>query len=249
MGSAVAVDRRADRRADASTSVSERDPAAASAAVRRIWAEQRAQGQKWVRFIDGLVVEFGIPDRNELIVMLSIAEGVYQVERDKIAGEAEGFLSQREAEALALDELEPVLWKTVELIQQLSYRLAVAIAGASDGTESRTEDDLHALRMKLAEVGRAASQVPRQRRRRGEKASVNHAPLRELMEVVAGYWKGDLGRAFTQNHTSLGWDGDRPKRKAGAAVNFAYAIIEHVAPGHGKDLRTIAREYTGDYGK
>jgi hypothetical protein len=32
--------------------------------------------------------------------------------------------------------------------------------------------------------------------------------------------------------------------KAPDAVRFAYAVIEHIAPGQGQALRTIAREYT-----
>lgn len=237
--------------------------ASEDAARRRIDDERRARGQRWVAFIDGLMGQFDIPDRDELIEMLSVAETEY--EDAKLMGRG-GDWSEQEADGL--DELDVALWKTVELLQRLQYPIAKATAGASGATyaeESRAEDDLRMLVGKLAEVGRVVQGMPRRRQARGQRKSRDYAPEKALMEVVAHYWKVTLARKFTQNHSALGWgppkeageadptrkaDEVEPKRKAGAAVRFSYAIIEYIAPGRGVSLKTIAREYVRPtYGK
>jgi hypothetical protein len=230
--------------------VTERDPAT-QAALQRYRAEQRERGRRWQTLIASLIRDFNLPDRHELVEVLGVAESTYQFAL--MNGQA-GQWSLQEADDL--DELCPTLWKTVHLLGELERTLAICLAGGDEINHyveiQKREDELRELRNRLANLAHAAVRIPRRRRKRGQRKvhishsrqeiEVDYEPLRAMMDVVAGYWKVTLGRPFRQNQTAWEPDGS-PMGKAHAAVRFAYAVIEHIAPGRGKSLRTIAREY------
>jgi hypothetical protein len=230
--------------------VTERDPAT-QAALQRYRAERRERGRRWQRLIASLIQDFDLPDRDELVEVLGVAESTYEFAL--INGQAGQWALQ---EADDLDELCPTLWKTVDLLRELERALAIQLAGGDEieryAEVRKREGELRELRNRLADVAHAAARIPRRRRKRGQRRvhllhsrqeiEVDYEPLRAMMDVVAGYWKVTLGRPFRQNQTAWEPDGN-PMGKAHAAVRFAYAVIEHIAPGRGKSLKTIAREY------
>jgi hypothetical protein len=230
--------------------VKHRDPAS-DAALQRYRAEQRERGRRWQRLIASLIQDFDLPDRDELVEVLGVAEMTYQFAL--LNGQAGQWALQ---EADDLDELCPTLWKTVDLLRELERALAIQLAGGDEikgyAEVRKREDELRELRNRLADVARAAASIPRRRRKRGKRRVhvlhsrqeivIDYEPLRALMDVLAGYWRVTLGRPFRQNQTAWEPDGS-PMGKAPAAVRFAYAVIEHIAPGRGQTLGTIAREY------
>jgi hypothetical protein len=196
-------------------------------------------------FVDGLVADFGIPDRDALTFALSRAEDAHRwtAELDKGSEWAE-------AEADALDALADgggPLWTTVELIKSAIGPIAQTMAGAVATGEdwspiSAAEDDLYALCNRLAKVGRAAEKAPRRRLDRGEHHYLEYAPIRAAVEVFAAFWVGELGRPFRNSR----WVDGKPNR--GGAAEFCFRAIERIAPGKGESLGTILREMKG-YGK
>src|SRR5262249_14748562 len=90
----------------------------------RYQAEQRERDRKWQNFVDGLVADFDIPDRDELIEVLREAEMKYELE--VLFGHG-GAWSVSIADAL--DELIPALRKTVKLIGFLDLALAREATG------------------------------------------------------------------------------------------------------------------------
>jgi hypothetical protein len=204
--------------------------------------------REYTQFVDDLVADFGIPDRKALEMMLLFAEEAQRIETWFGPGGAEGV---READAL--DELGPALWKTVDVMDELEWTLAMALVGVKpeemtihrDSEVSKMQRELRELRDRLVLVGRAAAKVPRLRRGTGQHHG-EHNMVRRLVDVVVGYWKHDLGRKFKQDHTS--WAEDRDGRlmpTKGEGLRFVFQVVEHVAPGSGATLKTIAREFTG----
>jgi hypothetical protein len=209
-------------------------------------AERRERGKRHRQFVDGLVKDFNIPDRRALEEILRVAEQEY--ERERLFGK---LGEETQTEAWMLDELDLPLRKTLWLLGWLKLTLAQQMAGVGDEefTEryaevSRKEDELRDLEDRLADVARAAAKVSRHRRGRGEHHS-EHKVVRGIVDVLVDYWKHGLGRKFGQDHKT--WTEDRgrlvPKSKA---VRFVFRVVEHLAPGRGATLKTIAREFTGD---
>jgi hypothetical protein len=60
---------------------------------------------------------------------------------------------------------------------------------------------------------------------------------RAMLSVIVGHWVLRVGR-FTDNRS---WVGGEPMT---LATRFAYAIIEHVTPGRGREIKSMAREFS-----
>jgi hypothetical protein len=221
--------------------------------------EQREAGRRWKQSFDKIVEDFALPDPGALSDALATAGFTRRVRLLLAPG---GEWAEQEADRL--DELNDTLWKTVDLLDWSQPRLARQLAGIpTEGFGERyaefraQEDALDDLIDRLVEVARVAAKVPRLRRGRGQRRvhlahgnrrviEAEYAPLRAAMDVLVSYWTLDLGRRFRQNHYA--WEGDRPKPSAPEGLRFAFACVELIAPGQGKALKTIAREYTR-YGK
>jgi len=191
------------------------------------------------RFVEQLADEFEIEDIDGLRDAIDRARAAYDAVADPESGE-------REAEKL--DQLDAALWTALELLQDLQPAILEAVPGDDYGRIRRAYAELID---RLAEIGDIAGGVDRRRRGQGQhgaqlgEQAVDYRPLRALTGVLAFYWKGALKRKFSQRHDKQAWDGDRPLPKAKPAVLFCHAVIEHIAPGSGACLKTIAREYTG----
>jgi hypothetical protein len=120
------------------------------------WQSER--GRRGGQFVAGLIAEFQILDHDKLTDALHLAEQAYKFEL--LLGRGREW-SKRWADAL--DELDAPLWKTVELMHELNVPLAEGIAGGYNEEFEKKQDELLALTNRLADVGRAAARIPRQR--------------------------------------------------------------------------------------
>jgi hypothetical protein len=187
-----------------------------------------------VSFVEELIGEFDLPDRDGLIKALNMANMAYQ---SATLGGAGGRWTEQEAAALA--ELDRLLPKTVDLLRKLEFPLAWKLAGVGSGEEwmerypefCSKENELRGVCNWLAADVRCAAaerlaDLPR--RGRGQH-HLGHKALRAMVGVLADYWTLDLGRKFT---------------KRSKARRFVYRVVEHFAPEQAESLGLILGEAT-----
>ena len=191
-------------------------------------------------FIDFLVKQFEIPDRDALIKAILVAKNAY--DNIHLFGEEGGHWNEEEADRL--DALDEPLRDALRLTRLASWPIAQELERSGGGGFGSTADEIEkqveSLCDRLAVVGHAAATAPRRRRR---PSRPEHVALRAFARPLVAYWTGTLGRKFTQNQR---WAPDARGREVPVTVatRFLYAVIEHLAPGKGNGLRTIAREFT-----
>lgn len=178
-------------------------------------------------FIDYLMAEFAISDREGLSEVVSVTAAV-----------AKGHLWAHPTDP-HWQKLYKAIQRVIDLVQEDEHRPLLVQELGRVGTlfGERASECLDDLMETLAIVGRASGDGLRHRKRRTSLAS-------QMLDVLARYWIYRLEREFTQSDAwPKGENGQ--KEPATPATQFAFAIIEYLVPGEGKNIRTIARDFIG----
>jgi hypothetical protein len=178
-------------------------------------------------FIDYLMSEFPIPDREGLIE--AITHAAYACEGHRAAHPTEPCWQD------LYDTIRHALDLMGEMRPVLTNRLA-SFAGFGERAPERLDE----LMKTLAIVGRAGGSGLRPRGRGQKRKGV----ARAMLSVLASYWVHEVGRKFTQDQVWPKGEGGREEAPT-VATRFAYTVIEFLAPEHGKDIKSIAKEFTG----
>jgi hypothetical protein len=209
--------------------------------IEQLAAERKIEVAKR-QFIEQLAAEFKIEGVGELREVVDFATEVYEhAEHD--------FRVGRGQEADQLDELKERLPKTLELLRELRSPIVWAASRDIYGEGALVRENYGKAALaytdlldQLEEIGEVARGLDRRRRSQGQHG--DNEPMEQPLEILSDYWRLSLGRKFTQRAGAQAWDKNGPRKKAGEAVRFCYEVIEHIAPGRGACLKSMARYYT-----
>jgi hypothetical protein len=194
-------------------------------------------------FIERLIAEFSLPNREDLLQAIESAAWADKAARGPLPQERRDW---RNRYADQLDELESILTTGNKLLHELRYGLSGQLAQSFPAEFGETPEEaaerLDALRAKLILVGDAARTIPRLRtNRRGRPRE--HAALRAMVRPLVEYWTIKLDRPFTQNHNDWPQGADGIVKPKTEPVRFLFEIVEFLAPGEGQKLKTIGRDF------
>jgi len=192
-------------------------------------------------FVDSLMKDFEIPDRAPLVGAVLAATEAFTNYR--LFGKGGNWSN---VEADALDALGTPLQETRRLLRIVSRGIAPELARhRKDKSEEELQQQVEKLCDRLDFIAGAVASAPRNRRPPGRP---EHAMLRAMAAPLAEYWRGTLGRDFTQDHKNWALGLGEREEPTTAATRFVYSVVEHLAPGAGSGLKTIAREFVSSPG-
>jgi hypothetical protein len=170
------------------------------------------------KVVDRWMVDFRLPDRDELIEAVKDAAWRYCL--------CAGML-QMDPKDQRWQKLYERVRDTLDVIDTMRPELASRLGGQA------TAVDVFARSLRFA-----APWV-----RRAQRGPKPRDAMRAALDVLAKYWVLKVGRKFTQDHV---WPAGKGGRRVPLteATRFTYAVIEYLLPGRGSDVQSLAKEFT-----